>query len=144
MDGYAQLLTFPQIILEAGMAPDKRKRSRVDTGVDAVLSCGGVEKYPIKVRNISLKGMLCEPEPRVCCLKDCVVTIRLSDSLSFRIEARMVRNDEVGLALDFQGMDEQAFFHLRNLVRYHSQDPDAIDREIAIPAFGNPGRQGRK
>jgi len=126
------------------MASDKRRRSRVDTGIDAVLSCGGVEKYPIKVKNLSLKGMLCEPEPRVCCLKDCIVTIKLSASLSFRIEARMVRNDEVGLALDFQGMDEQAFFHLRNLVRYHSLDPDAIDRELTIPAFGDADRRNNR
>lgn len=120
------------------MPQDQRKRSRVASKVEAVLSCGGLEKFPVNVKNLSLKGMLCEHEPRVCCLKDCVVIFKLTDSLSFRVEARMVRNDERGLALDFEGMDEQAFFHLRNLVRYHSLDPDAIDKELFTPAFKRP------
>lgn len=120
------------------MVQDKRRRSRVPSSVEAVLSCGGLDRFPVKVRNLSLKGMLCDPEPRVCCLKDCVVIFKLTDSLTFRVEARMVRNDGNGLALDFEGMDEQAFFHLRNLVRYHSLDPDAIDKELATPAFKRP------
>ena len=117
------------------MASEKRKRSRVDVGFEAVLSCGGLEKYTVRVNNLSLKGMLCEPDARICCLKECAVTIVLTKQINFRIQARMVRNDEKGLALDFEAMDEQAFFHLRNLVRYHSQDPDAIDRELTVPAF---------
>lgn len=117
------------------MAPNKRKRSRVNTEIDAMLSCGGITKYAVKVKNLSLKGMLCEYEPQICCLKQCSVTIALSSAVSFRIEARMIRNDERGLALDFEGMDENAFFHLRNLVRFHSLDPDAIDKELSIPAF---------
>ena len=114
---------------------NNRKRSRVDAGFEAVVSCGGLEKYSVRVRNVSLKGMLCEPDQRINCLKDCSVTITLSPSISFVIEARMIRNDERGLALDFESMDEKAFFHLRNIVRYHSLDPDAIDKELSIPAF---------
>ncbi|WP_243362966.1 PilZ domain-containing protein [Fundidesulfovibrio terrae] len=117
------------------MTLNKRKRSRVDTGFDAVVSCGGIEKHNVKVRNLSLKGMLCEPDHRIECIKDCSVTIVLSRSISFTIEARMIRNDEKGLALDFESMDEKAFFHLRNIVRYHSLDPDAIDKELSLPAF---------
>ncbi|MFP5221271.1 MAG: PilZ domain-containing protein [Acidobacteriota bacterium] len=117
------------------MAPNKRKRSRVNADIDGMLSCGGLTKYPVKVKNLSLKGMLCEYEPQIDGLKDCVVTITLTPEVSFRIEARMLRNDERGLALDFEGMDENAFFHLRNLVRFHSMDPDAIDKELSIPAF---------
>jgi hypothetical protein len=32
-------------------------------------------------------------------------------------------------------MDESAFFHLRNMVRYSSQDADRIDDELQVPAF---------
>ncbi|MBI4807006.1 MAG: PilZ domain-containing protein [Desulfovibrio sp.] len=117
---------------------DKRKRSRVDAGFEAVLSCGAIEKHPVKVKNVSLKGMLCEHAPEIARRKGCTVTITLSDTVSFSIEVRMVRNDAKGLALDFVGMDETAFFHLRNLVRYHSQDPDSIDKELSVPAFMTP------
>lgn len=117
------------------MVSNKRKRSRVDAGFEAVLSCGGLEKHPVKVKNISLKGMLCEHSPGITCRKLCMVTITLSEAVVFSIEVRLVRNDAKGLALDFVGMDETAFFHLRNLVRYHSQDPDSIDKELSVPAF---------
>ena len=117
------------------MVSNKRKRSRVDAGFEAVLSCGGIEKHTVKVKNLSLKGMLCEPSPNITSRKACSVTITLSDAVVFSIEVRLVRNDDQGLALDFEGMDETAFFHLRNLVRYHSQDPDSIDKELSVPAF---------
>jgi hypothetical protein len=117
------------------MASDKRRRSRVGTGFDAVVSCGGLENFPVRVKNLSLKGMLCAPEPRIGTLQDCTIIVELTEAIVFRIEARMIRNDEKGLALDFEGMDEKAFFHLRNLVRYHSHDPDSIDQELAVPAF---------
>lgn len=117
------------------MAPDKRKRSRVDASFEVVVSCGGLEKYCVRVRNLSLKGMLCDTDLRISGLTECTVSIALSEAISFTIDARMVRNDSRGLALDFVGMDENAFFHLRNIVRYHAPDPDAIDRELSIPAF---------
>jgi hypothetical protein len=123
------------------MAPDKRKRSRVHAGLDAVLSCGGLEKFPVRVKNLSLKGMLCDQDSRIGDLKECVVTFELSEAIVFRIESRMIRNDDKGLALDFESMDEKAFFHLRNLVRYNSEDPDTIDQELAVPAF-SPKKNG--
>ena len=58
---------------------------------------------------------------------------RLRDDL--RIAGDLLCAYASGLALDFEGMDENAFFHLRNLVRFHSLDPDAIDKELSIPAF---------
>ena len=118
--------------------PDKRKRTRVQTAIEASVGCSGQEKYQVRVRNISLKGVLCDHEPRLSGEGDCVFVIHLSDALQVAIEARVIRNDEQGMALDFVGMDEAAFFHLRNLVRYHAEDPDAIDSELATPAF-TPG-----
>jgi len=116
------------------MASDNRKRSRVPLELEAVLSCG-TEKTIARVVNLSLKGALCEAQPGFAGQGECLVIFRLGDGSSFRIEARLVRHDERGIALDFTGMDEEAFLHLRNLVRYHAQDPDEIDRELARPAF---------
>lgn len=117
------------------MPGEKRKRTRVDTGLEAVLNCGGIEKVPVRIVNLSLKGALCEHEPDLKRSRECVLNVTLGRDITFRVEAHVVRNDEHGLALDFEGMDEQAFFHLRNLVRYHSLNPDAIDKELASPAF---------
>ncbi|WP_243366643.1 PilZ domain-containing protein [Fundidesulfovibrio soli] len=119
--------------------PDNRKRTRVQTAIEASAGCGGRERHRVQVRNISLKGVLCEQEPSLSAAGDCVFVLHLTDTLQVAIEARVIRNDEGGMALDFVGMDEEAFFHLRNLVRYHSDDPDAIDKELGTPAF-IPGR----
>ncbi|WP_243311552.1 PilZ domain-containing protein [Fundidesulfovibrio agrisoli] len=115
--------------------PDKRKRTRVQTAIEASVECGVLDKYRVTVRNISLKGVLCDHEPGMTGKRDCDFVLHLTDTLQVRIEARIIRNDAEGLALDFVGMDEEAFFHLRNLVRYHADDPDAIDRELGTPAF---------
>ena len=47
-----------------------------------------------------------------------------------------MRSVEAGTAIDFESMDENAFFHLRNIVRYSADDADRIDQELEIPAFG--------
>jgi hypothetical protein len=121
------------------MMNNKRRRSRVDAAMDVVVCCGGLDKYSVRTRNLSLKGMLCDQEPKIKSSRhDCQLIFTLSGDVSFRIAAKILRNDASGLALDFEGMDESAFFHLRNLVRFQSHDPDAIDKELAKPAFRTP------
>jgi len=118
------------------MPDDKRTRSRVDAALDAVITLsGGNERYAVRTRNVSLKGMLCDAALCLEGQRECVVTFRLNDVVSFSIEAHIVRCDTQGMAVDFDGMDETAFLHLRSLVRFHAEDPDAIDRELAVPAF---------
>lgn len=116
------------------MNQDKRIRSRVDATVDAVIVSGG-KSAALVTRNVSLKGMLCDHAPGFGHSGACVVRIALSAAIGFEIEARIIRNDPSGLALDFTGMDEEAFGHLRQLVRLHASDADAIDREMSTPAF---------
>lgn len=116
------------------MNRDKRIRSRVDATIDAVIVSGG-RTAALATRNVSLKGMLCDHAPGLGTLGPCVVRISLSPTVGFEIEARIIRNDPSGLALDFTGMDEEAFGHLRQLVRLHASDADAIDREMVVPAF---------
>ncbi|GAB6035519.1 hypothetical protein JCM15519_00780 [Fundidesulfovibrio butyratiphilus] len=116
------------------MNKDKRIRSRVDATIDAVIVSGG-RTASLETRNVSLKGMLCDHAPGLGGSGACVVRITLSPTVGFEIEARIIRNDPSGLALDFTGMDEEAFGHLRRLVRLHASDADAIDREMAVPAF---------
>lgn len=116
---------------------NKRKRSRVFVNVEAVLHWSG-GSVPLKATNISLKGMLCE---HVVGLEDgtcCKVRMAPSQAWAFDVEAVIIRNSNDGLALDFTGMDENAFSHLRQLVRLHAADPDAIDLELSVPAFVKP------
>jgi hypothetical protein len=64
------------------------------------------------------------------------VVLRLSPEAEIRIEGEVVRNEDGHLAVDFKGMDEDSFGHLHRLVTLNAEDPDAIDRQLTEPAFG--------
>lgn len=122
------------------MADDKRTRSRVAAAFAAEITpAGDSKKYSVLTRNLSLKGMLCDAAMCLSEQKECLVTFTLNSEVSFQIEALIVRCDPQGMAIDFVGMDETAFMHLRNLVRFQAEDPDAIDRELSVPAFRPKG-----
>lgn len=116
---------------------DQRKRSRVAAQFEAALEIGA-DRIPVVTRNLSLKGMLCDPEPSVPIGAECAIELTLSPQVTVRIKALAVRNGEDGLAMDFLGMDEESFLHLRNIVRFGASDADSIDREMTVPAFTPP------
>jgi hypothetical protein len=116
------------------MDDNKRRRSRVEAQFDAFVLLGD-EKIPVHTQNISMKGALFTYDPKLTPGAECTVLFVLTKEIRFRIAARIVRSQQSGAAIDFESMDETAFFHLRNIVRYSSQDADRIDRELEIPAF---------
>jgi hypothetical protein len=116
------------------MGEEKRRRSRVCAQFDAYVYIDG-EKIPVSTQNLSLKGALFCPEPRLSSGRDCTVVFALAKDIKVRLKAVVIRSNEEGVAIDFESMDESAFFHLRNMVRYSSQDADRIDDELQVPAF---------
>ena len=122
------------------MGEEKRRRSRVNAQFDAYVYSDG-EKIPVSTQNISLKGALFDPEPRLAEGRECTVVFTLAKDVKVRLKSVIVRSSDEGVAIDFESMDESAFFHLRNMVRYSSQDADRIDRELQVPAFDVP-REG--
>lgn len=131
------------------MSEEKRRRSRVAAQFEVVILLDG-EKIPVQTSNISMKGLLCTPDPRLLPGVECQVRFTLSRDIRFQIKSKVVRESAGGTAIDFLSMDESAFFHLRNIVRYSSQDADRIDRELQVPAFepetpgeSEPSGQGR-
>jgi hypothetical protein len=119
------------------MGDEKRRRSRVCAQFDAYVYSDG-EKIPVTTLNISMKGALFLPEPRLAAGQECTLVFALAKDINVRLKARIVRVSDEGLAVDFESMDESAFFHLRNMVRYSSQDADKIDQELQVPAFDLP------
>ncbi|MDO9631228.1 MAG: PilZ domain-containing protein [Humidesulfovibrio sp.] len=118
------------------MDENRRRRSRVSTHVTANYLQKGAKPYSLVTQNISLKGMLAKPQPGIITGEFGVVRIDLSSDASIEIECRVIRSDTTGVAIDFMPtMDEQSFFHLRNLVRYNAPDADQIDAELKMPAF---------
>ncbi|EHJ47098.1 type IV pilus assembly PilZ [Solidesulfovibrio carbinoliphilus subsp. oakridgensis] len=122
------------------MDEDKRRRSRVCAQFDAYVYIDG-EKIPVSTQNISMKGALFCPEPRLAAGRECTVVFSLAKDIKVRLKGTIVRSSHDGMAIDFESMDESAFFHLRNMVRYSAEDADKIDQELQIPAF-EPLREG--
>ena len=96
------------------MGQEKRRRSRVCAQFEAYAYLDG-EKIPLYTNNLSLKGALFGPEPRLAAGQECNLIFTLSKDVNVRIKARVVRSDAEGTAVDFESMDETAFYHLHNM-----------------------------
>ncbi|MBA4356459.1 MAG: PilZ domain-containing protein [Humidesulfovibrio sp.] len=117
------------------MDENRRRRSRVTTHFKATFTRPGAEPVPLVTQNISLKGLLAEPASQIKGHDLGQVRIALASDALIAIECRVIRSDRTGVAIDFLPMDEESFFHLRNLVRYNAPDADQIDSELKTPAF---------
>ncbi len=117
------------------MKDDHRRRSRVNAEFQVEV-CYDRLKFPVKTKNISLKGMLLSFTDRLESDQYCILNFSLTSDIQFKIKAKVVRSEEdFGTAVDFVSMNESAFFHLRNIVRYSSDDADVIDEELVTPAY---------
>ena len=121
------------------MQDSHRRRTRVPGQFDGTLRIAGRD-IPIETSNISLKGLLCLPQDPATAVpldQNCEVRIHLTSDACPLIQGRTVRRDEEGpgVAVDFTGMDEESYGHLRNIVRYSAKDPDFIDFEQAVIPF---------
>ena len=93
------------------------------------------EEIAVESRDLSLKGMACLPDPRLQKNQCCQVVISLAPDIQAVIKARVVRTGGTGAAIDFLATDPESFYHLKKIVEYHSEHPDAVGRELLTPAF---------
>jgi hypothetical protein len=113
---------------------DHRRRGRVPVSLSITVSLEGQE-IAVESRNLSLKGLACNPNPALCENFPCQVIISLAPDVRAVIKGKVVRAGESEAAIDFLSMDMDSFAHLRKIVEYHSQNPAAVSRELLTPAF---------
>lgn len=116
------------------MDQEQRRRTRVETGHEAVLAVGSLE-LPVRTLNLSLKGALTTPAPALALGQSCLFSLVLSSELRIEAQARVVRSDDRSLALEFTRIEDESFPHLLRLVELHAGDAEVIERELATPAF---------
>ena len=116
------------------MDENRRRRTRVRTGHEALVTVHG-EDRPVTTLDLSLKGALTTPLPGLEPGQACGFRIALAPDLSIEAEARVIRSDPAGLALEFTAVDEESFPHLLRLVQLHYGDAESIERELSVPAF---------
>jgi len=110
---------------------ERRKNRRVPFQVEATVQIG---QSSIKgtVDNLSMKGMFLATKETLSGSSPLEISIILSGSsslLSMRLKGRVVRQTEVGIAIEFHEMDLDSFTHLRNIIAQNCDDPDAAYEE---------------
>ena len=121
------------------MEDDQRKRTRVHFTARVNLIAGGRELTNLKSRDLSLKGLFVETDQVLSMGTPVEVSLNLSGNTSsviLKMTGRVARVDTNGLGIDFEEVDLDSFFHLRNIVKYNAGDPSVVDDELATkPAF---------
>lgn len=111
-----------------------RRFSRIQLKIPARLSLGASEIYDLPgLENLSIGGCLVPISLDVPIGTLCVLIIKLSggpQATLITVSGKIVRREENAVAVQFIGINPEDLFHLQNLIRYNSPDPDAIDREI--------------
>jgi len=121
------------------MTPERRKRTRVDIHLSAVVSVGD-QDLNVQSHNLSLKGMLCSSDQALPEHQPCQVTMNLNadpegEPVQAVMQGRIVRSTPEETAIDFTVMDADSFLHLKRIVEYHSQEPEKINHELLTTAF---------
>ena len=86
------------------------------------------------VENLSLSGIFLKTPERLAL--GSLVKIELlftgsSSQLSIILDGKITRDEDIGMAIEFMNIDLDAFFHLKNLIRYNTDGIDIIRKEFA-------------
>lgn len=121
------------------METNQRRRTRVRFSTSATLRAGKQTLAALSTRDVSLKGLYVQTGERLPLGTEVEVLLELggsTSSLSLKMKGRVARVEPGGLGVEFSEVDLDSFFHLRNLLSYNSEDPSAIEAELATePAF---------
>ena len=114
--------------------PEVRTRSRVDVNFGVTVQCSNKE-YALRTQDISLKGVLCVPNPGFSKGGVCDIIIELDSDAKISVYCYIARANKESVAFDFIKMDEESFRHLYNLIRLNSENAEDIEGELQYPAF---------
>lgn len=116
------------------MGEEKRKRTRVAFETRVALKAGETRIVSdASSRDISLQGMFVRTDQPLAVGTACDMEILLTGSssrLSIRVQGRVARQGAAGVAVVFDSLDVDSYYHLKNLLLYNAQDPDSLEKEI--------------
>ena len=85
------------------------------------------------VENMSLDGIFLKTPEKLNLNR--LVKIELlitgtSSQLSILLDGKIMRHENVGMAIQFRNIDMDAFFHLKNLISYNTNQMDTLEDEF--------------
>ncbi|MCG8620085.1 MAG: PilZ domain-containing protein [Desulfobacterales bacterium] len=107
---------------------DRRKQPRVGftTRIEIILTADGKEVIlDASSKDLSINGVFAQTKQTFPLDTRCVANIYLSggvEDLRLEIQGCIVRQTDTGVGIRFESMDVDTFGHLRNIVRYNSDD----------------------
>jgi len=111
--------------------PERRKRVRVEFRADIILETGDLSiRAEGSSTDLSLGGIFVKTDERFSVDTPCRVQVVLSGTLEpvvLKMEGRVVRCHTTGVAVTFDAMDLDSYSHLKNIVRYNTDNPDTIE-----------------
>jgi hypothetical protein len=105
-----------------------RDFTRVNYSVGASIRFGN-EVVTCNIDNLSLRGMHLKSEHDLPLDIPVHVTVNHSNQPSLNVNARVVRREECGFALQIHNLNVDSFVQLRNIVTDNSKDKGAVMRE---------------
>ncbi len=115
---------------------EKRKNTRVAFRTEVEVSTLD-ETFLARAdtRDISLQGVFLRTDRKLPLNQHCDLQIKLtgaSSVLSICAKGRVVRQDDNGVGIVFEGVDLDSYFHLKNLLLYNADDPREIEHEAPL------------
>lgn len=115
------------------MPKERRRFKRIPFTFMTEVKVNETSYFSQEITNISVGGCLLKLKADLGVGKPCRMIIRLSgqsSELTITIRGQILRCDHGLIAVRFIGIDPDSLFHLQNIVRYSSADPDRIEYEI--------------
>jgi hypothetical protein len=115
------------------MTTEKRRFSRIRPGIDVHVTAGAHHYRTNRVTDLGIGGCLLGIGMDLKPGDVCSLGLMLGDpdmAPEIKITAEAIRCQADSTALRFIGIDPDSLFHLQNLVRYNSEEPETIEEEI--------------
>jgi len=112
---------------------DKRRFTRVPFKMKTKMTVGDTVFDADEICNLSIGGCLLPFDAPYADGTPCQVEILLNEEapdMIVCVDGEIIRRDHGMIAVRFIRIDPDSLFHLRNIIRYNSSDPDMIEEEI--------------
>jgi len=115
------------------MGQERRKNTRVPFQTTADVVFQGQQYSHCATENLSIKGVSVLGISGHGVGETCDLSLALSGTTSqlrLTMKAEVVRLEADRIGLHFLEIDLDSFYHLKNIVYYNAEDPDAIEQEM--------------
>lgn len=115
------------------MTENKRRFTRIPFKVSAQIIIDGSVHSTAELRNLGIGGCFLPIGEGLREGTPCLVVILLTENggdVNLQIEGVVARCQPEGVAIQFTQIDPDNLFHLKNIIRYNTTDPESLENEI--------------